>query len=103
MKIAVTGCNGSVGKRVALLALERGHQVVGIDLAPEAADALIQDDHFEYRSADLRDFDVVLLVLKGCEAITHLAGVPNPTDYKVQAHNTSVAGGVSACLCRSGP
>ena len=90
MKIAVTGCNGSVGKRVALLALKRGHQVVGIDLATNAADGFPQDDRFEYRPADLRDFDVVLRVLEGCEAITSLAGVPNPTDYKVQAHNTSV-------------
>ncbi|KAI5892579.1 NAD(P)-binding protein [Schizophyllum commune H4-8] len=90
MKIAVTGCNGSVGKRVALLALQRGHQVVGIDLATNAADGFSQDDRFEYRSADLRDFDVVLRVLEGCEAIASLAGVPNPTDYKVQAHNTNV-------------
>ncbi|KAL1707933.1 hypothetical protein EV121DRAFT_277551 [Schizophyllum commune] len=90
MKIAVTGCNGSVGRRVALLALKRGHQVVGIDLATNAADGFPQDDRFEYRSADLRDFHVVLRVLEGCEAITSLAGVPNPTDYKVQAHNTNV-------------
>ncbi|KAL1745591.1 hypothetical protein HDZ31DRAFT_36063 [Schizophyllum fasciatum] len=90
MKIAVTGCNGSVGKRVALLALKRGFHVVGIDLATNAAEDLPHSDDFEYRSADLRDFDVVLRLLEDCEAITHLAGVPNPTDYKVQAHNTNV-------------
>ncbi|KAJ2998817.1 hypothetical protein NUW54_g7000 [Trametes sanguinea] len=34
MRLAVTGCNGSVGTRVVLAALEAGHTVVGIDAVP---------------------------------------------------------------------
>ncbi|TRM65067.1 hypothetical protein BD626DRAFT_490797 [Schizophyllum amplum] len=95
MKIAITGCNGSVGRRVVLCALRRGHHVRGIDLSPDTSEALIalvgnKASSFDYHSADLRDFDAVLRVLEGCQAVAHLAGIPNPTDYKVQAHNTNV-------------
>ncbi|KAF8962736.1 NAD(P)-binding protein [Flammula alnicola] len=82
MKVAVAGCNGRVGRRVVKLALERGNTVVGIDL--------VQQPEYTFKQADLQDFDAVLAVLEGCDAVVNLAGHPNPVDYQVKAHNSNV-------------
>lgn len=98
MKIAVTGCNGSVGTRVVLSALARGHTVIGIDAAPLSethALAYIDTNRgkegkgtFAFRQADLREYEVGLRLLEGCEAIVHLAAMRDPGDYVIAAHNT---------------
>ncbi len=91
MKIAVTGCNGSVGTRVVLAALAQGHTVVGIDSAP-VPDALTHLDvdagQFAFHRADLREYDAGLRLLEGCDAVVHLAAMRTPGDYVVAAHNT---------------
>ncbi|KAJ7659968.1 hypothetical protein B0H17DRAFT_1212770 [Mycena rosella] len=80
-KIAITGSNGSVGRRVVLRALqERGYHVVGIDHS-----ALVTADDRELGS----NFSF-LQALEGCEAIIHLAAYPRPGDYKVVVHNSNV-------------
>jgi nucleoside-diphosphate-sugar epimerase len=86
MKIAVTGCNGRVGRPVLRHALKEGHSVVGIDQAPSAVHP--QEPQFSYTQADLRDYQQVLQSLRKCDAVLHLAGIPNPLDYLVTAHNT---------------
>ncbi|CAK5268753.1 unnamed protein product, partial [Mycena citricolor] len=87
-KIAVTGSNGSVGKRVVLAALQRGYQVVGIDhssaIMPENA------ENFSFLQVDLKDYEQTLRALEGCQAVIHLAAVPNPADYRVLTHNSNV-------------
>ncbi|KAF9267629.1 NAD(P)-binding protein [Marasmius fiardii PR-910] len=93
MMIAVTGANGRVGKRVVALALKKGHQVHGIDLAPTPD--LAPDSHefqstFTYRQVDLTDYNDTLNALTGVNAVIHLAGHPNPTDYVVMTHNNNV-------------
>jgi len=92
MKVAVTGCNGRVGRRVVKQALERGHTVVGIDVAQPspAQDPWLTNPEYSFKHADLQDFDVVLDLLAGCEAVINLAACPNPDDYKVKAHNGNV-------------
>ncbi|KDR76363.1 hypothetical protein GALMADRAFT_247802 [Galerina marginata CBS 339.88] len=92
MKLAVTGCNGRVGTRVVKLALERGYTVVGIDLVPpsSAQESWRNNPKYSFKQADLMDFDVVLDVLAGCEAVITLAACPTPADYKVQTHNSNV-------------
>ncbi|KAK1218848.1 hypothetical protein PQX77_018464 [Marasmius sp. AFHP31] len=111
MKIAVTGSNGSVGKRVVALALKRGHTVVGIDIGPTPA---LADDcqefqtKFKYTQVDITDYNDTLKALESVEAVVHLAGLsprnlhrafdhlscpvghPNPKDYVVMAHNNNV-------------
>lgn len=61
-----------MGKRVVHCALQRGHQVVGIDLAgsPEAE----EDPNFTLLQADLTNYEVSLNAIRGCEGIVHLAG-----------------------------
>lgn len=94
MKIAVTGCNGNVGKRVVLYALKKGHDVVGIDFVdqPEHDDiyAARANEHFKFVKADLRKYDVVLDVLQGCQGVAAIAAHPNPGDLVWQSHNECV-------------
>ena len=88
MKIAVTGCNGRVGRPTVKVALARGYEVVGIDNATPPTDAFPRSDRFTFHKGDLSRFDVALELLKGCGAVIHLAGIPNPADFKVESHNT---------------
>ncbi|KXN88493.1 dTDP-6-deoxy-L-talose 4-dehydrogenase (NAD(+)) [Leucoagaricus sp. SymC.cos] len=96
MKLVITGCNGSVGQRVVLLALKRGYTVTGGDYATlsEELRSLVQDyqERFTYHQYDLKDYDRVLELLKNskCEAVIHLAAIRDPSDYKVHTHNSNV-------------
>ncbi|THH08583.1 hypothetical protein EW145_g2613 [Phellinidium pouzarii] len=94
MKIAVTGCNGRVGRRVVLYALKEDHQVFGIDHAdpPEHNDTVQAADNlnFTFIKADLREYGKTLEVLQGCDAVAHLAAYPDPGDYVWQTHNSNV-------------
>ena len=92
MKIAITGCNGKVGRRVVLLALKQGHSVRGIDHAAvngsiEEHEFINTHEHFTFLEADLREYDHVLKALQGCEGVVHLAGLPNPMDGVASVHN----------------
>lgn len=62
MKVAVTGSNGTIGRRLCE-ALSRNHWVVPIDLA----DAEV--------IADIRDLEGLVRAFEGCHAVVHLAGV----------------------------
>ncbi|KAF5382199.1 hypothetical protein D9615_004257 [Tricholomella constricta] len=88
MKIAITGCNGSVGKRVVQLALRRGHTVVGIDHVESKE--TIQHAKFAFVLADLKHYDAAIKALEGCDGVVHLAAYRNPGDYEVTTHNSNV-------------
>lgn len=92
MRIVATGSNGRVGSRVVVAALKAGHDVLGIDVAPSPPEDASWAAHpkFRYAQADLRDFSVALKLFEGYDAVINLAGVPNPTDYLAEAHNTYV-------------
>ncbi|EMD33926.1 hypothetical protein CERSUDRAFT_141261 [Gelatoporia subvermispora B] len=90
MKLAITGCNGSVGQRVLIAALRNGHDIIGIDTAPPKDCEYGSNPKFDFRQVDVRDYDAVLRVLQGCEGVVHLAGVRSPEDYVVKTHNTNV-------------
>ncbi|KAH7912041.1 hypothetical protein BJ138DRAFT_1005293 [Hygrophoropsis aurantiaca] len=90
MKIAVTGCNGRVGRRVTLWALKKDHSVVGVDHIL-AEDAEFRDNPaFSFVQADLKDFDEALRAFEGCDGIIQLASVSHPMDWKVNTHNSNV-------------
>lgn len=90
MKLVITGCNGFVGKRVVKLALEQGNAVLGIDKRSDNDPTPASGVHPEYTfmEADLRDFELVLKLLKGYDAVINLAAHRLPGDYKVVTHNT---------------
>ncbi|KAG6917516.1 hypothetical protein DXG01_002263 [Tephrocybe rancida] len=87
MKIAVTGSNGRVGKRVVELALQRGHSVVGVDYSPRPEDASTSHPDFTFFQADLKDYEDTKRVLAGVDALVQLAAFPDPGDYGVKTHN----------------
>ncbi|KAI0067247.1 NAD(P)-binding protein [Artomyces pyxidatus] len=96
MKIVVTGCNGCVGRRVVIHALQAGHTVIGLDTSPltPAEDEVIAQNaaRLTFAQLDLRDFNVTLETFRRCEpdGVVHLASHPNPTDYLVKSHNDNV-------------
>ncbi|KDQ56992.1 hypothetical protein JAAARDRAFT_131334 [Jaapia argillacea MUCL 33604] len=93
MKIAITGCNGKVGRRVVLAAVNQGHTVIGIDRAPPAIqDGLDFEAHpaFTFLKVDLRVYEETLKALEGCEAVIQLAAFPQPGDYVAITHNNNV-------------
>ncbi|KAI9460401.1 hypothetical protein HD554DRAFT_2316814 [Boletus coccyginus] len=90
MKIAVTGCNGHVGQRVVLRALQTGHIVVGIDIIAREDTAFRHDPQFVFLLADMTNFEEVLEAFQGCDAIVQLAAIRQPIDYKVNTHNRNV-------------
>jgi len=87
MRIAVTGCNGDVGQRVVLRALQTGHIVVGIDTITREDTEFRHDPQFVFLPADMTNFEEVLVAFQGCDAIVQLAAIREPIDYKVNTHN----------------
>ncbi|KAG0704382.1 NAD(P)-binding protein [Suillus ampliporus] len=90
MKIAITGCNGGVGRRVVLWVLKEGHTVVGADHVAAQDTDLYSNPAFSFHQVDLRDFDATLKVFEGCDAIIQLAAVTRPMGYTVKVHNDNV-------------
>lgn len=84
MKIAVTGCNGSVGERVVALALKRGHTIVDIDYRSAGDNT---HPNFEFVQADLKVYEVALSVLEGCEGVIHLAALLVLGNIEANVHN----------------
>lgn len=75
MRIAVTGSSGFVGTYVIRELLSNGHEAVGVDIRPPAPGPAAAP---EFRPADLTDPASLLQAFGGCEAIIHLAAVPDP-------------------------
>ncbi|PFH52916.1 hypothetical protein AMATHDRAFT_55784 [Amanita thiersii Skay4041] len=86
MKLAVTGSNGLIGKCVVTLALERGHQVVGIDWTPKPN---IENDRYTFVQTDLHDYEAAKKSLEGCDGVIHLAAIV-VGGYEANCHNSNV-------------
>ncbi|EGN98978.1 hypothetical protein SERLA73DRAFT_122837 [Serpula lacrymans var. lacrymans S7.3] len=90
MKIAVTGCNGRIGRRVVLGALKLKHTVIGLDCILADDTEFREDPGFTFLQVDLKDFDEALKAFTGCDAIIQLASFSHPGDYKTATHNSNV-------------
>ena len=73
MRVLITGGTGVVGKEITARLVERGYnvRVIGID-----AEARI--DGAEYSRCDIMDYEHIREQVRGCDAIVHLAAIPNP-------------------------
>jgi nucleoside-diphosphate-sugar epimerase len=90
MKILVTGAAGGVGAVVARELLEHGHEVRALDRVGVPADL---KNRVEMVYADLSDRMALLRAAQGCEAIAHLAAIPNPANGReVEIFEPNVVG-----------
>lgn len=71
-KVVVTGGSGKAGRAVVADLVQHGYEVLNVDLAAprEAASAFIK--------ADLTDLGQCYEVLRGADAVVHLAAIPAP-------------------------
>ena len=88
MKIALTGASGRVGAFVGADLVENGHDVVAVDLVAPT------DERVEYRPADIGNIDELAEAFGGCDAVIHLAAIPEaniePFDvtFRINAQGT---------------
>ncbi len=73
MKVLVTGGIGAVGKAVVERLLHDGWDVRVIDRRPAAAMVGV-----DYQVCDITNYADVREKVRGCQAIVHLAAIPNP-------------------------
>lgn len=92
MKIAVTGAKGIVGSAVVKECADKGYETVQIDISEfEKNDT----PNSVCRVADTAgDYDSFARALEGCDALIHLAAIPNPvnkSDAVVHSNNVNSA------------
>ncbi|MDK3018535.1 NAD-dependent epimerase/dehydratase family protein [Pseudodonghicola flavimaris] len=101
MRVVVTGAAGLLGRHVAAACLTRGHEVFGLDTAPQP------DGGWQQATADLSDLGTTVQFCQGADAILHCAAIPRPLGHagaEVFRVNmaTIYAATEAARLCRVG-
>ncbi len=78
--VFVTGSNGRAGKYIVDALLENGYDVVGVDVnAPAITGAsAIRAAGYTFKTIDVTDYGQVISAMKGCDAVIHMAAIPNP-------------------------
>ncbi|RYP37331.1 hypothetical protein DL767_002974 [Monosporascus sp. MG133] len=92
MKIAITGARGTVGKEVVKLAAKEGHSIVQVNRTEEPDDGTPNSKLVVADAA--ADYDAVVEAFRGCDAVIHLAAIPDPVgkpDHVVHANNVNAA------------
>ncbi len=75
MRVCVTGSSGKAGRAVVTDLVEHGYAVIGTDLVSRREDDW---DKGDFVRADLTDYGQAVEVLKGADAVIHLANIPAP-------------------------
>lgn len=92
MKIAITGARGTVGRAVVKACSNAGHHTVQINRTDENYEGTANS---EMRAADAaNNYPDTMQAFKGCDAIVHLAAIPNPVDvedWEVHSNNVNSA------------
>ena len=89
MKILVTGDRGYVGSVMVPMLLQKGHEVVGLDIG-YFEDCILEDceNDYEKNSKDIRDISANDFIGKKFDAIIHLAGLSNDPLGELSPHLT---------------
>lgn len=75
MRVLLTGGSGSVGKAVVDRLTAQGHGVLVVGRRPG-----LEIEGAEYRSCDINNYASLREVIRGCQAVVHLAAIPNPVN-----------------------
>src|SRR5512133_264878 len=73
MRVLITGGSGEVGKAVIERLAKKGHNVLVIGRT-----AGLTIEGAEYAQCDVVDYPRLREVIRGCEAVVHLAALPQP-------------------------
>jgi nucleoside-diphosphate-sugar epimerase len=74
MRVLVTGGNGRLGKWVGRELRDHGYEVVSVDRHLP----LDREPGIHHRQVEMSDLGQVVGAAKGCDAVVHLAAIPNP-------------------------
>ena len=101
MKVLVTGAAGSIGSVVCHGLLDRGHQIVGLDLTPEPDG--FAGSWFTADSADPDAVDAVFSAVEPLDAVIHLAGRPTEGSLpeELESHVVTTAALLDAMVAHS--
>lgn len=93
MRIAITGARGTVGRVAVQTCTRAGHSTVQINRTPTPNEDNVPNT--EMRTADAAgDYDALKKAFSGCDAIIHLAAMPDPVgkdDWAVHNNNVNAA------------
>ena len=78
MKVLITGTSRGIGKAIALLFLEKGHSVIGIDRNPKTIEA----ENYTHYTQDIRDYDS-LPQIPDLNILINNAGTQNEADIDI--------------------
>lgn len=78
MKVLITGAHGKVGRAATQALLDAGHDVVATDLTRPGFERRAEGSA-RYQMADLTDAGEAFAVVRGVDAVVHVAAIPEPT------------------------
>lgn len=76
--VFVTGSTGRAGTYIVRDLLAHDYDVVGVDTKPPGGSTAIRSQTYTFKIVDVTDFGQVVSAMKGCEAVIHMAAIPNP-------------------------
>ena len=76
--VFVTGSTGRAGHYIVKDLVENGYDVIGVDQNPPDSTDAVQSQGYTFKTVDVTDFGQVLSSMKGCDAVIHMAAIPNP-------------------------
>lgn len=78
MKVLITGAHGKVGRAATQALLDAGHDVLATDLTRPGFERRTEGTA-RYQMADLTDAGEAFAVVRGVDAVVHVAAIPEPT------------------------
>jgi nucleoside-diphosphate-sugar epimerase len=75
MKIFVTGVNGYIGSKITQALLEKGHQVLGLDVISSNIDSMINETNFHFIKADIKNVENIGNETNAVEVLIHCAAL----------------------------
>ena len=92
MRIVVAGSSGSLAQGLIDVAFSStNHTLLLVDHVLPPKERVIQDPRVQYETADLRDYSNFARVVKGADALVHLAAFAQPyLSTPDVIHNTNV-------------